>query len=316
MIALGVDIGGTRIKAGLVDSAGRLHGCRAVETPASLPAFRQSLGRLLNDLLSGAPPPQAVGIGCRGIIDASSTTVLRSPGSVRYLEGVALSGMLDPARFTGVPIAADNDARAAMAGEMMFGAARGRRNALLLTLGTGVGGAVLSNGTVLHGHAGVAGHLGHLTVDPAGPLCICGNRGCLETRFSGRAIESAAAAAIHRGLETDLAAGPVTCGRVFEAAAGGDPVAREILETATAYLAGALAGLVHLLDPEVIVLAGQMAAAGEMLLGPLRREVHARTRRLLAREVEIRTTALTGEAGVIGAAALAHSALPSRASAG
>jgi glucokinase len=146
-------------------------------------------------------------------------------------------------------------------------------------------------------------------MDPDGPLCICGNRGCLETLFSARAIESEAFAALHRGVETRLAAGQSkvpTCAEVFELAQQGDAVAADIVQRATNVLGAALAGLAHVLDPEVIILGGQISAAGDaLLLEPLRKDVGWRARCLLRRDVPVVRSKLVDPSGVIGAAALA-----------
>jgi glucokinase len=208
----------------------------------------------------------------------------------------------------GVPIAADNDARVALAGEVAWGAARKCRNVVMLTLGTGVGGGVVADGRVLRGATGAAGHIGHLTVDPFGVLCICGNRGCLETVFSARTIESEAFAAIHRGTESRLLAHGdklPSCAEVFELARQGDAVASDIIRKATVVLGGAIAGLAFVFDPELIILGGQISEAGDVLLGPLRAEVRWRTQGLLRREIPIVRSALVDPSGVLGAAALA-----------
>jgi glucokinase len=145
-------------------------------------------------------------------------------------------------------------------------------------------------------------------MDPDGPLCICGNRGCLETLFSARAIESEAFAAIHRGVESRLSACQSkvpTCAEVFALAAQGDAVARDIVDRATYVLGAALAGLAHVLDPEMIILGGQISAAGDALLEPLRKDVGWRARCLLRRDVPVVRSKLVDPSGVIGAAALA-----------
>jgi predicted NBD/HSP70 family sugar kinase len=163
---------------------------------------------------------------------------------------------------------------------------------------------------LLRGNGGVAGHLGHLTIDPDGPLCICGNRGCLETFFSARAIESEAFAAAHRGCDSALTRryrqshGRLTCEEVFAAAAGADEVALEIVTRATRILGGAIAGLVHAFDPEVVIVGGQISTAGELLFEQLRPEVWRRTLRLLRREVPIVPSQLSDPSGIAGAAAL------------
>jgi glucokinase len=305
---LGIDIGGTQIKGATVDDAGAVTQSLRVDTPASLDEFRQALPRLIRQLSASAAAVTAVGIGCKGIINPENTRVEVLPGTLHYLEGQLLSEIVAPALPAGVPIAADNDARVALAGEVAWGAARKCRNVVMLTLGTGVGGGVVADGRVLRGATGAAGHIGHLTVDPFGVLCICGNRGCLETVFSARTIESEAFAAIHRGTESRLLAHGdklPSCAEVFELARQGDAVASDIIRKATVVLGGAIAGLAFVFDPELIILGGQISEAGDVLLGPLRAEVRWRTQGLLRREIPIVRSALVDPSGVLGAAALA-----------
>jgi glucokinase len=305
---LGIDIGWTQIKGATVDDAGAVTQSLRVDTPASLDEFRQALPRLIRQLSASAAAVTAVGIGCKGIINPENTRVEVLPGTLHYLEGQLLSEIVAPALPAGVPIAADNDARVALAGEVAWGAARKCRNVVMLTLGTGVGGGVVADGRVLRGATGAAGHIGHLTVDPFGVLCICGNRGCLETVFSARTIESEAFAAIHRGTESRLLAHGdklPSCAEVFELARQGDAVASDIIRKATVVLGGAIAGLAFVFDPELIILGGQISEAGDVLLGPLRAEVRWRTQGLLRREIPIVRSALVDPSGVLGAAALA-----------
>ena len=305
---LGIDIGGTQIKGATVDETGAVTQSLRVNTPASLDEFRQALPHLIRQLSASAAAVTAIGIGCKGIINPETTRVEVLPGTLHYLEGQPLSEIVGPALPAGVPIAADNDARVALAGEVAWGAARKCRNVVMLTLGTGVGGGVVADGRVLRGATGAAGHIGHLTVDPFGVLCICGNRGCLETVFSARTIESEAFAAIHRGTASRLLAHGdklPSCAEVFELARQGDAVASDIIRKATAVLGGAIAGLAFVFDPELIILGGQISEAGDVLLGPLRAEVLWRTQGLLRREIPIVRSALVDPSGVLGAAALA-----------
>ena len=304
---LGLDIGGTEIKAALVNSKGDIITSHRASTPATLPAFQETIRTLAAKLRLSEVSIRGAGIGCKGIIDPHTTEVLALPGDLNYLEGRRLSEMVGPFVPAPCPVAADNDARVALIGEHVWGAAKGRQNAIMLTLGTGVGGAVLADGKIMRGTGGVAGHLGHVTVDPNGALCICGNRGCLETVFSARAIEAEAFAAIHRGVRTMLQdmGSPPGCGDIFECARKGDEVARIIIERTTLVLGGAIAGLVHVLDPEIVILGGQISCAGDFLLGPIQREVDRRTRYLLRRKVPIVKAQIAEPSGVVGAAALA-----------
>jgi glucokinase len=307
-LLLGLDIGGTRIKAACVDESGAVVRAHHVSTPPSLAGFGKAVRDLLHELIPAHVTIQAAGIGCKGIINPETTRVDVLPGTMHYLEGHVLAEIVAPVLPAGTSIAADNDARVALAGEVAWGAARECREAVMLTLGTGVGGGILSGGRILRGASGAAGHLGHLTIDPDGPICICGNRGCLETLFSARSIESEAFAAIHRGVDSrllDFGSRLPTCAEVFDLARQGDAVAADIVRRGAKALGAALAGLAHAFDPELIILGGQISEAGDMLLDPVREEVHWRSRCLLRREVPVVRSKLVDPSGVVGAAALA-----------
>lgn len=310
---LGIDIGGTRLKAGLVDSNGRIIRDGEAPTPGNRADLEQRLPMLIREVLNGLEP-EAAGFGCKGVIDAETTEVLTMPGVWEYLQGIRLSSLAAGLIPGGVPVAADNDAKAALAGEVMWGAAKGRRNVFLLTLGTGVGGAILADGRILRGAGGVAGHLGHITADPDGPLCICGNYGCLQTVFSARAIEAEAWAAVHSGVSSPmtnaLRAAPehLSCRFVFTEAQRGDPVASGILARQIRLLGGAIAGLMLALDPEIVILSGSIAQAGAALFEPLQMEIDWRVRGLLKRSVPLAPSGVEDTSGIAGAAALAASA--------
>lgn len=308
MLVLGIDIGGTQIKAGMVDEQGAILASRTIQTPIDLDTFVPSLHDAIRWLLEATTQPAGVGVGCKGIINPDSTLVELLPGSLHYLEGLRLADLIGlPAE---IPVFADNYARVALAGEVVWGAARDKRDALMLTLGTGVGGAVLCNGELLRGHTGSAGHLGHITVEPEGALCSCGNRGCLETVFSARAIEAEAWSAVHRGCSSSLTRlfreqpQLATCRTVFQAAAEGDTVARSIVDQATRKLAACVAGLLHVFDPELMIVGGQVASAGADLMEPLQEQVWARSRGLLGREVPIVEQQVADRSGIVGAAGL------------
>jgi glucokinase len=304
MKALGIDIGGTRIKAGVVDEQGNILEQRTGASPRTLEEFRETVNGLVTGLHLGELA--GIGAGCKGIVNPSTTTIEVLPGTLHFLEGLTLAGFL-PA---GLPVFADNDARVAMAGELVWGAARGRSEVLMLTLGTGVGGAIVTAGKLLRGSSGVAGHIGHYTVDPDGPVCICGNHGCLETYFAAPAIETAAAGAVRRGVASSLtesfgrAPEKITCQAVFAAAAIGDPLAARIISQAVRKLAGAISGLLFALDPEIVILGGQIIQAGPLLFDPLSEEVRWRTRTMMRREVPIVPQQMADPSGILGAAAL------------
>ena len=168
MVVLGIDIGGNQIRAGMVDANGAILASRTIDTPSDLDTFLPSLHQAIRWLVEATAPPAGVGVGCKGIINPDSTMVETLPGALHFLQGLRLSDVVGlPLE---VPVFADNDARVALAGEVVWGAARGHEHALMLTLGMGVGGAALVDGRVLRGHSGVAGHLGHITVDPEGSV--------------------------------------------------------------------------------------------------------------------------------------------------
>jgi len=249
-----------------------------------------------------------VGVGCKGIINPDSTQVETLSGSLHYLEGLRLSELIG---LPGdVPVFADNAARVALAGEMVWGAARGLEDVVMLTLGQSVGGAAVVDGRLLRGHCGVAGHLGHITVEPEGAPCVCGNRGCLETVFSARAIEGEAWAAVHRGCNSTLTRlfrerpQLATCRTIFQAASEGDELSQTIVSRAIRRLGAALAGILHIFDPELVILGGQVADAGDELLLPLQEEVWARSQGLLGRKVPLVEQEVADKSGIVGAAGL------------
>ena len=308
MVVMGIDIGGAQIKAGMVDEKGAILASRTVATPQNLDAFLPELHDVIRWLLEATTLPAGVGVGCKGIINPDSTRIEILPGPLHFLQGLRLVDLVGLP--LDVPVFADNDARVAMAGEMVWGAAKDLQNVVMLTLGMGVGGAVVANGQMLRGHTGVAGHLGHLTVEPDGPLCFCGNHGCLETVFSARAIEGEAWAAVHRGCASKLTSlfrdrpQLATCRTIFQAASEGDRLAQAIVGKAIRKLGAAIAGLLHVFDPEVVIVGGHVADAGADLLTPLREEVWSRSSGLLGRDVPLVEQQVADKSGIVGAAGL------------
>jgi glucokinase len=301
-VAVGVDIGATAIKAALVNLSGNLVESfhqPSPRTPGALHDFVHLVLQQANVQVRG------IGIGCKGVIETATSRVNSLPGDLNFLEGRLLADVIDPGDL---PLYADNDARTALIAEVLWGAARGKRNVVLLTLGTGVGGAALVDGSILRGASGAAGHLGHMTLDLHGGLCICGNRGCVETRFSSRAIESDYLAHLHRAASTKLSLGesgqPPSTEAIFRAAAEGDESARCVIDRALEYLTGAVVSVLHIFDPEVLIIGGNIAEAGPQLLAPIRDQVAQRTRILLGREIPIVFQSQVGYGGVAGAAGL------------
>jgi glucokinase len=285
-VAIGVDIGATAMKAALVALNGDLLASFKTDSPRTISSMRDFI-QSVRERATG--PVLGIGIGCKGVIDATTTRVNRLPGDLNFLEGCLLRELVC---VDGLPLYADNDAR----------------NVVLLTLGTGVGAAALVDGIIVRGASGAACHLGHVTLDIRGGLCICGNYGCVESCFSSRAIESAYAAHIHRASPTRLAiddAGRIpSTEAIFQAATEGDPSARRVLDVAFESLTAALVSFLHVFDPELLILGGNIAAAGPQLLAPLHEEVARRTNVLLGRKVPIVLQSTGGYGGMAGAAGL------------
>ncbi|MBS1855461.1 MAG: ROK family protein [Acidobacteria bacterium] len=314
MVILGIDIGGNQLRAGMVDGEGATLASRTIQTPADLDTFVASLREVIRWLVETSGMPAGAGVGCKGVIDPESTMVEQLPGTLHYLQGLRISEVLPlPAD---VPVFADNDARAALSGEVVWGAARDLRDVVMLNLSSTVGGAALIDGKLMRGSRGMAGMLGHITVEPDGAICACGNRGCLQTVFSAQAIESEAWAAVHRGCDSVLTRlfreqpQLATYRTVLGAAGEGDAVAGAVVDRATRRLGAAIAGLIHIFDPEAVILGGYVADAGRDLFEPLEQDVWDRSRVLLGREVPLLRAQIADGSGIAGAAALVMAPRP------
>jgi glucokinase len=222
---------------------------------------------------------------------------------------VALSRYLEAE--LGLPAVADNDNTAAAWGEYVFGAARGVTDLLLVGVGTGIGGGIVTGGRLFHGAHGFAAEIGHIVMDPAGPLCGCGNRGCWEQLASGQAVVRAGRAAVGGGADSALTEQTngdperVTGPMVTQAAREGDAVSIAILADVGHWLGVGIGGLVNILDPEIVVMAGGVAEAGDLLLEPARASYRDTVEASEMRpDVPIVMAALGSHTGVVGAAAL------------
>ncbi len=252
----------------------------------------------------------AVGISAPGPVDPVGGLLLEPPNLGPAFRDLPLAEPLGSAM--GLPAVLERDTNVALLGEIAFGAAKGARHALYLTVSTGIGGAVLVDGRLLAGSGGLGGELGHVVVDLDGPPCGCGARGHLEAYSSGVGIARAARDAIDRGgapglsdLARRIGARPITARDVAAAEERGDPDAAAIMELARRAFAAALVGMVDVFAPEIVVVGGGIAAAqGERLLGPARDAVRATAFRTAASRVRIVAAALGDDVGLIGALAL------------
>jgi glucokinase len=294
-VVVAIDIGGSWIKGALVGADSRPTAGERVATPdASEAELVEAVAALTLGLADLAQrrgtPAVAVGISTAGVIDETSGTARRS-ANLRW-RNTALARHLE--ERTGRPVTLLQDARAAAQAEAVLGAGRDADNFLMVILGTGVGGAVVSDGRPLLGSHGLAGEIGHLQLDPEGPLCGCGGRGCLEMVASGTALSRRYNDATGRLLPAEA---------VLELVIEGDPVATGLWSDAVSALAVALAAAVAVLDIELVIFGGGMAAAGQLLLDPLASELAARV--VLAPPPRLTVAALGNDAGLLGAAAAA-----------
>jgi glucokinase len=303
---LGIDVGGTKLAAGVVASDGRVLSYVRESTPpgdgeellAAIVALAERARR------ASAQEPGALGIGCGGPMIFPEGIV--SPLHIPVWQAFPLRARLEAA--LGLPAVLDNDAKALALGEALFGAGQGARCLLGMVVSTGVGGGIVVDGRLFHGASGNAGHIGHVNVAARGPRCACGATGCLTVYASGTGLAARARAALRRGVPSGLAALPapeVTARTIAALAAEGDPLAARLLRDAAHALARAIAGAINLLDLDRVVIGGGVAGAGALLFDPLRQELRRRARLAFSRAVEVRPAALGPEAGVVGAAALA-----------
>lgn len=313
---IGVDLGGTKLLAGVVDPDLNVrhrvfrHAREGKGTEQLLDALVEAVEEVRT---AAGGELTAVGFGIPSLVDAqtgSAATTVHLP-----FRDVPFRDVM--AERLGVPVAVDNDANAAMIAEHRRGAARGARTAALLTLGTGIGGGIIAGGQLLRGARGGAGEWGHMVIDVDGPLCTCGNRGCLEMLVSGTALGRAARRAAEElpdsGFGRALSAGREITGMLAtELAHDGDPVARDVVALVGHHLGVGLSNVVNILNPEVVVVGGGVIAAGELLLEPARKVVAERALAPSRDQVRIVPTRFGDASGMVGAALLAMDLVDAR----
>jgi glucokinase len=287
---LAIDIGGTKMAGGLVDASGRLFRRRQV---ATAPDPTAALASLVDAVLEGGEQVAGVGVGCGGPMDWPAG-VVRPLNIPSWLAGFPLRDWLRE-RVPEVPVRVHNDALCLAVAETWQGAAAGHSDVLGMVVSTGVGGGLILDGHLRDGATGNAGHIGHIVVEPDGPVCGCGGRGCLEAVARGPAIVAWAA---ERGS-------PATDGReLARLATSGDPVALAAFDRAGAAVGQAVAGALALLELDIVVIGGGLSAAGDLLFGPLLREFAIHARLDFTRDTPVVAAALGQDAGLIGAAGL------------
>jgi glucokinase len=315
VLTIGVDIGGTKVAAGVVGEDGAVLAATRRPTPSHQPAAVEDVIAECVTELRRSHDVQAVGVGAAGFIDHATGTVRVAPN---------LAWRDEPLRDAvaariGLPVVVDNDGNAAAWAEFRFGAGRGERHLVVVTVGTGIGGGIVLDGHLLHGRWGTAAEFGHMQISQSGRRCGCGQHGCWEQYCSGRALlhEAREIADVQPGYGRrllELGGGRpegIEAPEVTAAAREGDRAALDCFEEIGSWLGQGLADLASVLDPGAFVVGGGVADAGELLLAPARRVFAERLTGTSARpHAEIRLAQLGNQAGLVGAADLARLSVP------
>jgi glucokinase len=305
---IGADLGGTKMLVGVVDADRQVvHRSSARSAGLSQDEVLDALERELRTALEARPDVVAAGLGVPCTMDRERGIAINAVNL--ELTDVPIRDLMS--ERIGLPVYVDNDANTAIIAEHRFGAARGAQNAVMLTVGTGIGGGLILGGKPYRGSTGAAAELGHLVIDLAGPPCqgSCPSNGCVESLASGTVLATEGLAAAEREPESELgrrlAAGETIDGKaVTDAANGGDGAARGAVEAIARRLGVALASLANIFEPDVMVIGGGVIAAGDLLLRPAQNEVAARALRPM-NKTPVVAAELGPDAGMIGAAAMA-----------
>lgn len=313
-VIIGIDLGGSSIRAGSVTKEGKLRNFKRVEIPKGrrkdlvLLAIIDIVRELITLENNRGNKVVAAGIGSPGIIRLDKGIIVTSPNFPGWRD-VPLKSLLEKSLHLSTIL--DNDANAAAFGEKWMGAGRRVRSMVCMTLGTGIGGGIILDGDVWHGAHGMGGEIGHITVNPDGPRCNCGNYGCLEAYSSATGMVRSAIESMMNGRRTILKrlsggdSGRITAKMIYEAAIKGDRLSINIFKEAGMYLGIAIADLINIINPEMIVLTGDVTGAWDFFMPAAIEEVEKRAYKAIVKRTKIVRGKLTGSAGVIGAASLA-----------
>lgn len=317
--SIGIDLGGTNIKGGLLTTDGKLL-CRTVVSThvndgakAIAARIAETIQKIITEVdiethQSGGFKKEIIGIGLGspGLIIADSGIIHFSPNFPGWTDIPLLDYVSDELGDLDIPLYVDNDVNVMVLGELHHGVGIGYENIVGLTLGTGVGGGVVINRKVYHGSWNTAGELGHTVVQPNGRKCGCGNHGCLEAYAGARHIVERTQQQIIRGQKTCLKPEGLSPKQIAEAAAAGDKLAQDIFAETGSYIGIALTSIAHILNPQIAIIGGGIAAAGEdLLIQHIREEFKKRTMDIPG-EMEIVSAKLGNEAGLVGAAMLPY----------
>ncbi|MDZ7727189.1 MAG: ROK family protein [Dehalococcoidia bacterium] len=305
---LAADFGATNLRAAIATADGEVLARDQAETPAEAPRdqITQTVISLLGRVAAMSPGPvSAASIASAGLIDAEAGKVVVSPSAAGFRD-LELTGPVRDA--LGIPCVIENDASAAALGEFRFGAGRGYRHIVHVTVGTGIGGGLVLNRRLYRGARGFAGEIGHIILDPAGPPCNCGSRGCLEALASGTAFENRARRLLSTGRSTllaDIVGNESPTGEhLYSAARQGDALSEAEIRNAGHYLGLGLGSLVNVLNPELITISGGLLVLGDMYFEPMREALRSLAYGPAA-GLEVKFSELSGDTGLLGAVAVA-----------
>ncbi len=312
---IGIDVGGTNVKIALVDDSGKIIYSNSVPTRAEMGYeytvnnIKQAIYDLMKETKLTAKDIEGIGFGFPGQVDYKSGIVRLAPNIPGWVE-VPIAKMIEDEFH--IPTRVDNDVRCAALGELKYGAGKGCENLICITVGTGIGSGLIVNGKLVRGASNAAGEIGHIKLQiHDGPICGCGDTGCMEAFASGPAIVAMAEEYILGGKSTkyrEMAnGGDITPFIVAEAAKAGDPVAKRIFARIGEYIGIGMASVVNLLNPEKIIIGGGVADAGDILLEPLKEALKKRAMKIAGETVEVVPAQLGNTAGVIGASLLIES---------
>ncbi|MFQ5886603.1 MAG: ROK family protein, partial [Anaerolineae bacterium] len=300
-----VDLGGTHIRSALINEEGEIL-ARAERETLAQEGPEPVIGRIEACIRDVARGTEAVSIAAPGPLDPWKGIIHQAPNLPGWRD-VPLADILH--RAFKVPVYLNNDANLAALAEHRFGAGQGANHLIYLTISTGIGGGIISQGRLLLGAKGLAGEVGHMTLEPEGPPCGCGGRGHLESLASGPAIARRAVAEMEKGTETSITRlvkgnlSKVTAKVVAQAAQEGDPLANSIFKEAGFYIGLGITNLLHILNPQLVILGGGVSKAGDLIFDPVRATVKARAIPSIQGGVKIVLSALGDDAGLLGAAA-------------
>jgi len=297
-ITVGIDVGATRIKMALVDKRGKLSFRREIDTPLDtnkvylINSIVNNVREIIAESKAKKRDILGIGIGVPGPVDSKKGLVRYFP-NIKGWKNTPLKSILE--RRLGLKVALDNDVNAMTIGEYMFGAGKGVKNLICLTLGTGVGGGIIINGKIYRGSTMAAGEIGHVPINEKGPRCNCRGIACLERYIGNRYILQRAKDAFGK---------TITLERLSALGRKGNKKALKIWKDVGKYLAIALTGAVNLLNPDMVIIGGGVSNAGSLILGPLKKEVASRAMKDQALHVKIVRAKLGDNAGIIGASLL------------